>query len=268
MAKRFTKKGRPILSRHCRYCQKYVPRNNIRFCSGKCYYLWRRGKPRSPESVEKTRMALLGRKRPKEVMERVVRTKQLKGIKPWNLGKRGLQIAWNKGLTKDKDERVKKYSMNLSKPLVTKICLVCGEEFSVWPYRVDTAFYCSKNCLNKSNIRIRKIAISAGFHPNKAELALDSVIQEVLPDQFKYVGDGSLLIEGTIPDWVSTISSKMVIELFGEPWHKREEENQRIALYSAYGYRTLIVWAKELCDKVSLKEKLKKFGEMEWVKLS
>jgi len=28
---------------------------------------------------------------------------------PWNKGKRGLQVAWNKGLTKDSDERVAKY---------------------------------------------------------------------------------------------------------------------------------------------------------------
>jgi hypothetical protein len=28
---------------------------------------------------------------------------------PWNKGRRGLQIAWNKGLTKETDDRVKKY---------------------------------------------------------------------------------------------------------------------------------------------------------------
>ncbi len=34
---------------------------------------------------------------------------------PWNKGKKGLQVAWNKGLTKETDERVKKYSKSLSK---------------------------------------------------------------------------------------------------------------------------------------------------------
>lgn len=32
---------------------------------------------------------------------------------PWNKGKRGLQIAWNKGLTKETDERVRRYSEKL-----------------------------------------------------------------------------------------------------------------------------------------------------------
>jgi hypothetical protein len=33
-----------------------------------------------------------------------------KGNIPWNKGAKGLQVAWNKGLTKEVDERVKKYS--------------------------------------------------------------------------------------------------------------------------------------------------------------
>lgn len=35
-----------------------------------------------------------------------------KGNIPWNKGKKGLQVAWNKGLTKENDERVKKYSIS------------------------------------------------------------------------------------------------------------------------------------------------------------
>ena len=34
---------------------------------------------------------------------------------PWNKNKKGLQVAWNKGLTKENDNRVKKYSLNTSK---------------------------------------------------------------------------------------------------------------------------------------------------------
>lgn len=35
----------------------------------------------------------------------------LKGKTPWNKGKKGAQVAWNKGLTRLIDERVKKYSL-------------------------------------------------------------------------------------------------------------------------------------------------------------
>lgn len=37
-----------------------------------------------------------------------------KGNIPWNKGKKGLQTAWNKKLTKDADERVKNYAKHLS----------------------------------------------------------------------------------------------------------------------------------------------------------
>ncbi|HLD10780.1 MAG TPA: NUMOD3 domain-containing DNA-binding protein [Candidatus Nanoarchaeia archaeon] len=37
---------------------------------------------------------------------------------PWNKGKKGLQIAWNKGLTKETDPRVKKYADKLPKARV------------------------------------------------------------------------------------------------------------------------------------------------------
>lgn len=37
-------------------------------------------------------------------------SKSLKGNIPWNKGKQGVQKAWNKGLTKETDERVKKIS--------------------------------------------------------------------------------------------------------------------------------------------------------------
>ena len=34
---------------------------------------------------------------------------------PWNKGKKGLQVAWNKGLTKETDSRVRKYASKLPK---------------------------------------------------------------------------------------------------------------------------------------------------------
>ncbi len=38
----------------------------------------------------------------------------------WNKGKNGLQVAWNKGLTKDTDERVRKYSLKMSQSALGK----------------------------------------------------------------------------------------------------------------------------------------------------
>ena len=57
---------------------------------------------------------LNGIKRSKETRKKI--SISGKGREPWNKGKKGLQVAWNKGLTKETDERVLKYSKsNLGK---------------------------------------------------------------------------------------------------------------------------------------------------------
>lgn len=55
-----------------------------------------------------------------------------KGRIPWNKGKKGLQVAWNKGLTKNSDERVAKYSekrrLDFKKVNKTKLDKLLEEE--------------------------------------------------------------------------------------------------------------------------------------------
>jgi group I intron endonuclease len=46
--------------------------------------------------------------------EKISKTRKQKKIIPWNKGKKGLQVAWNKGLTKDIDERIKEYAKKIS----------------------------------------------------------------------------------------------------------------------------------------------------------
>ena len=63
--------------------------------------------PKSEETKNKIRIKLTGVKHPKE---RCIKNSEAnKGRIPWNKGKKGHQVAWNKGLTKETDDRVKKY---------------------------------------------------------------------------------------------------------------------------------------------------------------
>jgi len=96
--------------------------------------------------------------------------------------------------------------------------------------------------------------------PNAAERFLMEILQSILPDEYKYVGDLSLPIGGKNPDFVNDAQKKF-IELFGDYYHNKnffpqaQTPQERIDFFKPYGWDTLIIWERELYDDV---EKLKK----------
>ncbi len=90
---------------------------------------------------------------------------------------------------------------------------------------------------------------------NKAELLLQQILDEHFPNQWKFVGDGQLIVAGKCPDFVHT-SRPLLIELFGDYWHseevtgvpKEQHEKERIQLFESKGYRCLVVWECALED--------------------
>lgn len=96
--------------------------------------------------------------------------------------------------------------------------------------------------------------------PNKPELKLNDLLQQLLPNEYKYVGDGEFILAGKCPDFVNINGQKKIIELYGDYWHKGETGKERIELFKQYGYQTLIVWENELEDENLLKEKLLNFN--------
>lgn len=96
--------------------------------------------------------------------------------------------------------------------------------------------------------------------PNKTEEMLDSLLKRVFPNEFDYVGDGKLVINGLNPDWIN-LKRKIIIELFGEPWHEPEEERLRKDIFAKFGYKTLVIWYEELKDKKSVIGKIQNFIE-------
>jgi hypothetical protein len=74
---------------------------------------------------------------------------------------------------------------------------------------------------------------------------------------FRYVGDGSLMIGGLNPDFVSTDGSKRIIEVFGCYWHGCQRcfpgskshgipLNQRLTTFKKHGYSTRVIWEHDL----------------------
>ena len=98
--------------------------------------------------------------------------------------------------------------------------------------------------------------------PNKGERVLIGLLDKSFPGEWQYNGNGNFVLEGLHPDFVNIGGKKLIIELFGEYWHRpgvatwSRTEDGRIAIFKKYGYDTLIIWSKELRDLANLEKKV------------
>jgi len=219
----------------------------------------------SKETIEKRSMSMLGKnKKPRETricgcgckgtFECKVDSKQrfiwghnIKG--ELNPSCRNPHPAWNRGLTKETDERVAKYGRS-------------GGET-----RRRNGTNKSIGEKNSKNIKrfwqtpeyVAKQMEARGVKPNKPEKFLTKLFQKLFPNQWKYVGDGQFILAGKCPDFVNINGQKKIIELYGDYWHKDDNPQDRIDLFAKYGYQTLVIWEHELKDIKQLLGKLMGF---------
>jgi|GEM_PF-1634708 len=102
-------------------------------------------------------------------------------------------------------------------------------------------------------------ASTHGVSPNQAELKLNVMLQNLFPDEWKFVGDFKTWLGGKNPDFMNVNGQKKLIELFGNYWHKDDDPQDRINHFSQYGFKTLVVWESELEDMNLLGERLQEF---------
>jgi len=103
--------------------------------------------------------------------------------------------------------------------------------------------------------------------PNKPERQLYKLLKKLFPGEYKYVGDGKILIGFKSPDFININGQKKLIELFGDYWHskavtglpKKVHRKQRQEHFADYGYKCCIVWQHELKDLPKLEDKLVAF---------
>ena len=114
---------------------------------------------------------------------------------------------------------------------------------------------------------IKSIVKSFNTKPNKMELKLNSILQEILPNEYALnVRAEILILGGKVPDFVNINGQKKIVELFGEYWHTEKAniytktEKGRIEYFQSLGWDTLIIWAKELRNTEQLKQKILKFN--------
>ena len=116
---------------------------------------------------------------------------------------------------------------------------------------------------------VKKVLVALQEEPNKSEKMLLRIIEENnFP--FRYVGDGQVIIDGQIPDFIATDGSKKLIELFGEPWHDPNHSNKirvkpyrtadaKQKFFAMHCYDSLIIWDKELRDEEKIINRIKDF---------
>lgn len=97
--------------------------------------------------------------------------------------------------------------------------------------------------------------------PNKPEKVMINLIkQNNFP--FNYVGNGSIIIGGFNPDFLSK-NPKYIIELNGDYWHNLpniiKKDKRKYKTYSKYGYKTLVIWEHELKNISNVKNKILRF---------
>jgi very-short-patch-repair endonuclease len=87
----------------------------------------------------------------------------------------------------------------------------------------------------------------SGFskHPNSLESAVTLLLNRLYPTDWKFVGDGSVLLAGLSPDIIHT-RKKLIIECNGRYWHSNPDwEDHRKARLELHGYKILYLWDDE-----------------------
>ena len=190
-------------------------------------------------------------------------------------------IPWNKGLTKEVDERLKRMSKKfkgrpnpklneikkkfpprgmLGKHHTEKTRKKISEtkkrlykEGKIKPWNKGKKLGCEDP---KQKIkRLKKIFEALRKRPTKPERKLMEILNKYFPNEFAYNGDFSqgVMLGGLIPDFINVNGRKIVIEVFGDYWHKERKnipwyqtEWGRKAIYSQLGYKCIVIWEHEL----------------------
>ena len=157
----------------------------------------------------------------------------LKGRKVWNLGRKSTEEEKRKLSVAHKDQ---KWTTEARK-----------NQMATWadPVRKDKRLQAMFSALHKS--------------PNKPETELLKLLESIQPGDWKYVGDGSVIISGMNPDFINVNGKKLIIEMFGDYWHRNDSAEERAAVFKPSGFHTLVVWERELKDLCKLKKRINKF---------
>lgn len=153
--------------------------------------------------------------------------------------------SWNKGLikcyTKETLEKMSIAKLNMSEEIRQKIS---NSVKRLW----------------KDKEYITKICKGRAIRPNKPETIVLDLLNNFYPNEWRYTGDFSFMINGKNPDFVNCNGQKKIIELFGNYFHKGENPKDRAKIFAPFGYKTLVIWERELKNINKVKSRIQRFN--------
>ncbi len=109
---------------------------------------------------------------------------------------------------------------------------------------------------------IHKVLSRSRRHPNGLERQMTAILDRLFPGEWRFTGDGSLVINHGNPDFANVNGQKKLIEVYGDYWHRGENPEQRIVQFREFGWETLVIWEHEVKgDQMQLEERLRAFCE-------
>jgi len=127
------------------------------------------------------------------------------------------------------------------------------------PERIMQMKEIGKNCWKDPEFVRKQMLARNRTTQNKKEKQLEIILNNLFPNQYKFVGGGELIIDGKCPDFVNCNGQKKIVELFGDYWHKGDDPQDRIDIFTPFGYSTLVIWEHELTSKIDVEKKLTDF---------
>lgn len=106
---------------------------------------------------------------------------------------------------------------------------------------------------------IQKMAAAWNIKPNKAEVRMLNLLNELFPDEWEYVGDFSFTLGGKCPDFVHR-DKKLIVEYFGDYWHRGHNADDRVQAFEPFGYKTLVIWGSEMGNMANVIDKINVFA--------
>jgi len=213
---------------------------------------WNRGLDKTDSRVAHFAESLIGKERSLEHCQHISEAK--KGYCP--------MAGWNKGLTKETNESMEKLANNkerskaISKALTGRD-ITWGEKIS----QVKKEQFKDKEFAKRMVANITRHASSV--RPNIPEQKVMAILDASYPYEWKYVGNCGLVLGGRIPDFVNVNGKKLLIELFGDYWHRNTNVQERIDYFKQFGFSTLVIWEHELKVPNNVENKIASFLSVE-----